>query len=250
MPRSVATAGTFSRSATIRSWRQQGPDEARALLDPYGWLSWDGVRSVLCLASGGGLQGPLFAYLGFDVTVADISPGQLARDREVAEQRNLQLELLEADMLDLGSLHGRNFDLVYQGVSACYVPDVDQLYREVAAVLRPGGTYVVDHWAPHHLQLDAAHRWDGTAYRLNRPVTDTAPILWQAPDEIVGRTATCWHFVHPLSRLVGGLCAAGFAVTGFEEINVGDASAEPDSEAHLAAHLPPLIRLMARRNEV
>ena len=97
-------------------------------------------RSVLCLAAGGGQQGPLFASLGLEVTVVDISPAQLETDREVAHRRGLAIETVEADMLDLSQLHGAGFDLVYQPVSALYVPDVPALDREVARTLRPGAT--------------------------------------------------------------------------------------------------------------
>jgi len=108
---------------------------------------------VLCLACGGGQQAALFASLGYRVTLADISPDQLQIDRAVAEEYGLKIELVEADMLDLSRLHGRQFDLVYQAVSACYVPDVQRLYREVARVIKPGGWYRVEHWNPVQLQL-------------------------------------------------------------------------------------------------
>src|SRR5689334_21169880 len=58
---------------------------ARAMLDECGWFpkSLTGLR-VLCLAAGGGRHGPLFASLGVDVTVVDLSPEMLAIDQEVA----------------------------------------------------------------------------------------------------------------------------------------------------------------------
>src|SRR5579875_1156533 len=121
-----------------------GPDEfahARTLLDPAGWLPWARIRTVLCLASGGGQQGPLFASLGCRVTVVDLSPEQLATDRAAARRYGLDLTCVEADMLDLSPLRGQTWDLVFQPVSSLYVPDVRQCYRQVAAVTRPGGLY-------------------------------------------------------------------------------------------------------------
>ena len=64
-----------------------GPDQfahARELLDPAGWLPWRRIESVLCLAAGGGQQGPLFASLGYEVTVVELSPDQLTSDQATA----------------------------------------------------------------------------------------------------------------------------------------------------------------------
>src|SRR5689334_5943264 len=56
---------------------------------------------TLCLASGGGQQGPTLAAAGADVTVFDNSPKQLEQDRFVAEREGLQLKTVEGDMRDL-----------------------------------------------------------------------------------------------------------------------------------------------------
>ena len=57
---------------------------------PRDWFPADlaGV-DVLCLASGGGQQGPVLAAAGAAVTVFDNSPQQLARDEEVAAREGL-----------------------------------------------------------------------------------------------------------------------------------------------------------------
>src|SRR4051795_6560866 len=64
---------------------------------------------VLCLASGGGQQGPLLAAAGANVTVLDNSPGQLAQDRLVAEREGLHIELIEGDAADMAMLVDRSF---------------------------------------------------------------------------------------------------------------------------------------------
>src|SRR5262245_20204552 len=51
---------------------------------PADWFPALVGRAVLCLASGGGQQGPILAAAGADVTVLDQSPAQLAQDRLVA----------------------------------------------------------------------------------------------------------------------------------------------------------------------
>lgn len=149
-----------------------GPEEfahAREILDNEAWIPWPRVRSVLCLAAGGGQQALLFASLGCRVTSVDFSPTQLSLDRQVAQQYGWTIECVEADMMDLSVLHGRDFDLVYQAVSACYVPDVRRVYHEVAAVLRPGGVYRVEHWNSLHIQLSQTEMWNGSGYCLAHP---------------------------------------------------------------------------------
>src|SRR5215469_11301052 len=97
-----------------------GPEHfsfAKSWLDSQRWIPWKRVQSVLCLACGGGQQAPLFASLGCQVVLVDISPEQLTIDRQTAEQHGFAIECIEADMLDLSTLYGRNFDLVYQAVS-------------------------------------------------------------------------------------------------------------------------------------
>jgi SAM-dependent methyltransferase len=172
-----------------RGWpstRPYGPHHfahGRELLAPYGWIPWETVTRVLCLGAGGGQQAPLLAALGCRVTAVDLCPEQLERDRAVAEQYGVEIELVEGDMLDLSPLHGCEFDLVYQALSACYVPDVRRIYREVARVLAPGGYYRVEHANPVTMQLPDLDAWDGSAYRLVRPQVPGEPIPWAVPGD-------------------------------------------------------------------
>lgn len=224
---------------------------AKRWLDSRGWIPWKRVQSVLCLACGGGQQAPLFASLERQVTLADISPDQLNIDRWAAQKYGLEIECVEADMLHLSELYGRQFDLVYQAVSACYVPDVRKLYREVFKVLRPGGYYFVQHWNPVHVQLADNQAWDGNAYRVARPQLPgepvPSPMEW---DEQTGEvTAHCWHYIHSLTHLIGGLCDSGFTIQRFAENEDADLSAEPGAHTHLSAYLPSFFSIFARRRD-
>ena len=228
-----------------------GPQEyrrARGMLDSRRWIPWNRIRSVLALACGGGQQAPLLASLGYQVTLVDISPEQLALDRQAAEHYGFKLECVEADMLDLSQLHGRDYDLVYMAISACYVPDVRKLYAEVNRVLKPGGYYRVEHWNPVHVQLAQHRMWDGKAYRVARPQQPGKPVQaamgW---NEDTGATSmTCWHYIHPLTDLIGGLCDAGFSVLRFAESGEADLTAEPGTHPHLGAYLPSFFLLFSR----
>ena len=108
-----------------------------AQVDGLGWLgpSMRG-RRLLCLAAGGGRQGPLYAAAGAQVTVVDISPEMLALDREVAARRRLQIRTVEASMDDLSMFSSGEFEMVIQPVSTCYMPSVMAVYREVVTTVR------------------------------------------------------------------------------------------------------------------
>jgi SAM-dependent methyltransferase len=217
---------------------------AQQVLDPNGWLPWDRLRRVLCLAGGGGQQGPLFASLGYEVTVADISPAQLDLDRRAADRYGLAIETVLCDAMDPAPLRGRSFDLVYQPVSTLYLPDVRLCYRRVATLLEPGGLYWSEHWNPVEMQLDDTLAWDGTAYRLARP-QGSGPL--PAPAGSTPENAVCWHYIHRLDDLLGGLCAAGFAIVGYAERPGADLDAPPGTRPHLGAYAPGFFAVLARK---
>jgi SAM-dependent methyltransferase len=245
--RSVNRAGWAELNSQDTDFvRAYGPEEfahARELLDPAGWLPWRRFETVLCLAAGGGQQGPLFASLGYQVTVVDLSPEQLARDRATAERYGLELDCVEADMQDLSALAGRSYDLVFQAVSSLYVPDIRQCYQQVAAVAKPGGLYFSEHWNPVQMQLSEDRRWDGGAYRVGL-LPGTGPHPWP-PGELT--EATCWHYIHSMGDLLGGLCDAGFVIVRFDERGQAEAGAAPGTQEHLDCYLPGHFGILARR---
>ena len=65
------------------------------------------------------------------MTSVDIAEGQLAGDRTAAAHYGYEISTIRTDMRDLSTLDADAFDLVYQGPSMSWVPDV--------RVLRPGG---------------------------------------------------------------------------------------------------------------
>src|SRR5690606_23925477 len=84
---------------------------------PQNWFPPLAGAEVLCLACGGGQQGPILAAAGARVTVLDNSPGQLQQDRQVAQREGLELVTVEGDMRDLSMFEDGRFDLVFQPVS-------------------------------------------------------------------------------------------------------------------------------------
>jgi hypothetical protein len=223
------------------------PAQARAMLDPDGWLPWRRIHRVLCLAGAGGQQAPAFASLGCEVTVVDVSEHQLDIDRRVSAERGLAIECVQGDMsrLELGD---RRFDLVYQPISSCYVADIEGLYRGVQRALVDGGLYRVEHWNPAHMRLWLGGQWHENGYTLAATGAPTDPLVAPVafgPDGEVLVSST--NFPHSLGDLLGRLCDTGFAIRRLAEDCGGDAAAPIGSEQRLAAFVPPFLRLLARR---
>lgn len=55
-------------------------------------------KKILCLASGGGQQGPIIAATGADVTVLDNSIKQLEKDAFVAKRDHLVIKTVQGNM--------------------------------------------------------------------------------------------------------------------------------------------------------
>ena len=211
-----------------------------------GWLParFDGL-DVLCLAAGGGKHGPLYAAAGGRVTVFDLSPAMLELDRQVARERRIDLRIVQGSMDDLSALPRGFYDLVIHPVSTCYVADVGRVFREVARVTKPGGIYVSQHKSPASLQ---ASREPGSAgrYELVHPQDLVAPLPSEPPSRL--REQGTLEFVHSLSALLGGICAAGFTIDDICEPDHAAPNAVAGSFAHRAAFLPPYLRVLARRS--
>jgi SAM-dependent methyltransferase len=184
---------------------------------PRAWFPPLEGADVLCLASGGGQQGPVLATAGARVTVLDASAAQLAQDQLVAQREGLPLRLEQGDMADLSRFGDASFDLVFHPVSNCFARDVTVVWREVARVLRPGGVLLAGFLNPDLFifDLDAADR--GELHPVNAlPYSDLTHL---PPDRLQQRIAAgeTLEFSHTLADQIGGQLAAGLMITGFYE---------------------------------
>jgi SAM-dependent methyltransferase len=219
-------------------------DPLRTVDGGLNWLGGDirGKR-LLCLAAGGGRQGPLYAAAGAVVTVVDISPAQLALDREVAAERGLELRTVAASMETLPMFSAGEFDIVIQPVSTCYVPEILPVYREVARILRPGGLYVSQHKSPVSLQTDIKPAARG--YELIEPYYRSGPLPPVAGSR--HREEGTLEYVHRWEEMLGGLCRAGFVIEDLIEPVHAKADAAPGDWQHRGQFVAPYVRIKARR---
>jgi SAM-dependent methyltransferase len=185
---------------------------------PREWFpDLNGAR-VLCLASGGGQQGPVLAAAGAEVIVFDNSTKQLDQDRMVADRHRLGLDTVEGDMTDLGVFSDGRFDLIVHPVSNVFVPDVQPVWKECQRVLRPGGVLMAGFVNPV-LYLFAEGLDAGCSdLRVTNsiPYSDLDSLTDEQRDHYVA-DGTPFEFGHSLEDLIAGQISAGFVITGFFE---------------------------------
>jgi SAM-dependent methyltransferase len=184
---------------------------------PRSWFPPLPGCNVLCLAGGGGQQGPILAASGADVTVFDLSPLQLARDREVAQREGLELRIEEGDMANLSRFPAESFDLIVHPTSNVYVPDVRRVWREAFRVLRPGGTLLSGFLQPTNYAVEEIAEEPGT-YRIRHaiPFSDTDSLSTEELQRLMDEGDTL-QWSHTLEDQLGGQTEAGFLIAGLYE---------------------------------
>jgi SAM-dependent methyltransferase len=185
---------------------------------PRAWFpDLEGI-DVLCLASGGGQQGPVLAAAGAKVTVLDNSPRQLEQDRFVAEQYALPLDTVEGDMADLSMFSDQSFELIVHPVSNCFVPDIRPVWAEAFRVLRRGGALLAGFSNPvtYLFDYDLADRTGILQVKYALPYSDLTSLPAEERQRYI-ETGTPLEFSHTLEDQIGGQLDAGFLLTGFFE---------------------------------
>ena len=184
---------------------------------PHRWFPPLKGADVLCLASGGGQQGPVLAAVGANVTVFDNSPAQLKQDQLVAERESLALRTVEGDAADLSVFADESFDLVFNPCSTVFMPDVRAVWRESARVLRHGGILMTGSMNPVHYMFDLFKMDEGileVAHAI--PYSDLTSLPKEDLDEQIEKGLPV-EFGHSLTDLLGGQCAAGLMITDLYE---------------------------------
>lgn len=202
---------------------------------PKEWFGAVWGKNLLCLASGGGQQGPILAAAGAKVTVFDNSPAQLAQDRFVAEREGLPITLEQGDMRDLSRFPDRTFDIIFHPVSNIFVDDVRIVWKECFRVLKDGGMLLSGFVNPilYIFDLEEADRSGNMVVRYKIPYSDVG----QLPRELLAsrmKAKEALEFGHSLDDLIGGQLAAGFFIDGFFEDGSGGDFLDPYIKTFIA----------------
>lgn len=172
---------------------------------------------LLCLAGGGGQQGPVLAAAGADVTVFDNSTAQLARDREVAEREGLTIVTVQGDMANLGCFADASFDLIVHPCSNMFAPSVRPVWREAFRVLRPGGVLMAGFCNPVRYIFDQSRLDEGElVVKYPLPYSDLTS-LTESERKLYLDDLQPMEWGHTLDDQIGGQLDAGFVINGFYE---------------------------------
>lgn len=115
-----------------------------------------GDERLLDIATGGGHTALAFAPHVREVLASDLTPAMLAAAEQFVRGRgaaNVRFELADAEALPFDDA---SFEIVTTRIAPHHFPNPERYVREVARVLRPGGSFVLnDNMAPEDPALDA-----------------------------------------------------------------------------------------------
>jgi len=194
-------------------------------LVPREWFPPLNGLDTLCLASGGGQQGPVLAAAGANVTVFDNSPRQLGQDRFVAEREGLNIRLVEGDMRDLSIFEDESFDFIFHPVSNLFIQEIRPVWREAYRVMRPGGTMLSGFMNPVFYIFD----WEKAEQGVME-VKHKLPYADSEHPEVAAKLIAegdALEHSHTLTEQLGGQMDAGFHIIGmYEDVHSGTAVSE------------------------
>ena len=175
------------------------------------------------------------ASLGATVTGVDISDEAISSARRLSGESGISADFVRADAYDwLGEAarEERRFDVVFSSYGVvCWLPDLTSWARGIAAVLRPGGRFVLVDFHPVADMFD--ERWDLSG---SYPSDGEPRLLGEGVGDYVGESGggltpagfvegvrsfenpECCHlFTWGLGEVVTALAGAGLRITALEE---------------------------------
>lgn len=186
---------------------------------PKSWFPKSMIgKMVLCLASGGGQQGPIMAAIGGDVVVFDNSERQLQQDEMVANRDELTIETVQGNMQDLSMFEDQTFDLIVHPWSNAFVDDVLPVWKEAYRVLKKGGILIAGFANPVGYIFDYKNLCQGNfQVRHAIPYSDLTSISKEELQADILDQGEAVAFGHTLADQIGGQIDAGFVIAGFYE---------------------------------
>ena len=185
---------------------------------PAAWFPPVRGKRILCLASGGGQQGPVLAAAGAEVTVLDSAEAQLEQDRAVAVREGLDLQTVCASMTESGIFEAECFDIIVHPVSNLFVPHVQPVWNEAFRVLKKGGVLMSGFMNPTFYLFDWELQDKGILQaKYPLPYSD---LDYRSTEELAQNNEAA-EFGHTLEEQLQGQMAAGFVLTGLYEDTFG-----------------------------
>ncbi len=193
---------------------------------PTSWLVNLKGKDILCLAGGGGQQGPILAAAGAKVVVLDASKEQLKKDELVAQREGLQIKTVHGDMRDLSDFSDESFDIIVNPPSNCFVPDVKPIWREAYRALRKGGYLLSGFNNPITYCFDSKLSAQGVMQlKYSVPYSDLTTLTTEERQGYLDRNEPL-EFGHTIEDQIGGQTDVGFLIAGLYEDKWGNGNIE------------------------
>ena len=178
---------------------------------PPEWIP-DNISSmkVLLIAGAGGQQAPLFAAIGADVTVIDISEKMLEQDRAIAIRENLKINIEKGNISDLSRFSNEYFDMIINPPSLFYLPDIIPAFKECYRAMKNGGIFIMS--APNPIDYICNYDSERDIYIA----CNKLPFIAHEHDKRCADSG--WvEYGHTLESYIGGQVNYGLSITGFYE---------------------------------
>jgi SAM-dependent methyltransferase len=159
------------------------------------------------------------------VTGVDFSAPALAAAAEFAAELGIAATWIESDVLDARAAVTARlgdeaaFDLVYTSIGTIgWLRDLETWAEQVAALLKPGGTFYIRDGHPALLALDETAKELVTGYRY---FPNGLAQQWEEETSYVGTdllsSPRTYEFPHSLAETITAVLSAGLEIVGFDE---------------------------------
>lgn len=184
---------------------------------PENWFPTLNGMKVLGLACGGGQQCPVFQAHGAIVTVTDLSEGQLANERFVAEREGYEINIVKTDLSKEFPFEDDSFDLIFNPISNCYVENIQPVWNECSRVIRKGGILLMAFVKEEFFMFDPDfQKEDFLVSRYSLPFNPLTDLSEEKKKEKLMKKMP-FAFSHTLTEQIGGLLKSGFEITDIYE---------------------------------
>ncbi len=208
--------------------------------EDFGLLGEVEGLDVIELGCGGGQFGVALAKQGANVVGVDISEAQLAHARSLADEHDVDVDLVQGSVTDLEMLPADRFDLAVSAWAFEWVEDIDACFREAHRLLRADGRFVFSDEHPVYQLFDAE------THTLDRSYFDADPRR-EYSDRF---EAELVQYRRSTADLLNAVIDAGFTVERIEEPGSTDpedyAADDLSFDPELMAQVPPTLVVAAR----
>ena len=106
---------------------------------------------ILCLADGEGRNGVYLATLGHRITAVDQSRVGLEKAKQLAEQKQVSIDTIEADLAEY-DLGVESWDCIVSIFFHIPTEVRDRIYPRIITALKPGGLLILESYTPEQLK--------------------------------------------------------------------------------------------------